>query len=284
MTTNEPPTYPGDSDPGDTNPPPASGDAGTSGPPSYGSIPPPEGSTPPPPPPPPSAPGGSAEGFSATDAIGWGWGKFKENVGQSLLAVLLLIVVSVVLGGIGSIVAPDNGMFDPSGSTFDYDGGSFVASFIVGVIVSAVSYIVTVAISRATLDVADGARFDIGAAFGKVDVSNALVAGLIVGLLTQIGFALLFLPGLVVAFFTYFTSYFVAEGSKPVDAVQKSFSLVSANLGGSLVLAILSILVLILGVIALCVGIFVAIPVTFLAAGYAFRKFNGQPVQPVAAG
>ena len=277
MTTNEPPSYPGDSGPDDTTPPAGSGESGTSDLPSYGSVPPPEGAPPPPPPPPPSAPGGSAEGFSAPDAISWGWGKFRENVGQSILAAVILVVVSVVLSVVGTAIAPGGGAVG-GGTLTDLDIGSFIVS----VIVSALSFIVTVAISRATLDVTDGARLDIGAGFGKVDVTNALLAGLIVGALTQVGFVLFYLPGIIVTFFAYFTSYFVAEGSSAVDGIQKSFSLVAANLGDALLLAILSILVAILGVLALCVGIFVAIPVTFLAAGYAFRRFNGQPVQPVA--
>ncbi|MGA9102076.1 hypothetical protein [Aeromicrobium sp.] len=285
MTSNEPPPYPGGdtpsdppSDPPSAPPPPSSDTPGTSGLPSYGSVQPPADETPPPAPlPPPPAPGGSAEGFSAPDAIGWGWARFNDNVAQSLIAMLILIITTVVLGVIASLVGGGGGMIPTSGGV-DVDGGSFIVSFIVGVIVSAASFIVTVAISRGTLDVADGGSLDIGAAFGKVDIGTAVVAGLLVGLLTQIGFLLLVVPGIIVTFFAYFTSYFVAEGSGAVEGIQKSFSLVAANLGDALVLAILSILVIIVGVIALCVGIFVAAPVTFFAAAYAFRKFQSQPV------
>ncbi len=190
--------------------------------------------------------------------------------------MLILVVVTVVLGGIASLIGSGGGMY-PTSADLDF-GGSFLLSFIVSIIVSALSFIVTVAISRGTLDVADGGSLDIGAAFGKVDIATAVVAGLLVGLLTQIGFALLVLPGIIVTFFAYFTSYFVAEGSSAVEGIQKSFSLVAANLGDSLVLAILSILVIIVGVIALCVGVFVAAPVTFFAAAYAYRRFQGQAV------
>jgi uncharacterized membrane protein len=193
--------------------------------------------------------------------------------------MLILVVVSIALGGIGTLIAPGGGALG-GGTLTDFDIGSFVVS----VIVASLSFIVTVAISRATLDVADGARFDIGSAFGKVDIPNALLAGLIVGVLTQIGFVIYWVPGIIVTFFAYFTAYFVAEGSSAVEAIQQSFSLVAANLGDSLVLAVLSILVVIAGVLALCVGVFVAVPVTFFAAAYAFRRFQGQPVQPVAAG
>ena len=280
MTTNEPPAYPGDSTPGEAPPPAAPGGSGTSDLPSYGSVPPPEGGTPPPPPPPPSAPGGSAEEFSAPAAIGWGWERFKENVGQSLLAMLILVVVSVVLSGIASLITPGDAMMYPggTGTSFDLDAGDLVVTFVVGVIVSALSYIVTVAIARATIDVTNGESLDITGAFGKIDMTNAVVAGLIVGVLTEIGFALLVVPGIIVTFFAYFTAYFVADGASPVDGLKASFSLIGANVGNALLLALLSILVLILGVIALCVGIFVAAPVTFFASAYAYRRFQNQPV------
>lgn len=284
MTSNEPPPYPGDPGPDDNPPASGSGESPTSGLPSYGSVTPPEGSTPPPPPPPPGAPGGSDEAFSAGAAIGWGWGMFKKNVGQLVLATVILVVVSLALGMIGAIAGPsDSGLFDPSATSFSFDSGGFFWSIVMSVLVSAVTFVVTTAVSRASLDLADGGTFDIGSAFGKIDVGTALIAGLLVGVLTQIGFMLLVIPGLLVAFFTFFTSYFVAEGSSPVESIQKSFSLVAANFGNALVLAILCILVLILGVIALCVGLLAAIPVTFLASAYAFRRFQGQPVQPVPA-
>ena len=278
MTTNEPPAYPGDSTSGETPPPATPEGSGTSDLPAYGSVPPPEGGTPPPPPPPPSAPGGSAEEFSAPAAIGWGWEKFKENVGPSLLAMLILVAVTVVLGVISSLVTPGDTMMFPGGTSFDLDAGDLVWTFIVNVITGAVSYIVTVAIARATIDVTNGENFDIMGAFSKINITNALVAGLIVGGLTEIGFALFFLPGLVFGFFAYLTSYFVADGASPVDGLKESFSLIGANVGNALLLGILSVLVIIAGVIALCVGIFVAVPITFFATAYAYRRFQDQPV------
>src|SRR5215213_7013425 len=160
MSTNEPPAYPGDSTPGEDVPPAGSGESGTSGTsdlPSYGSVPPPEGETPPPPPPPPPAPGGPDEPFNASAAISWGWNKFKDNVGQSLMAMLVLVVTSAVLGGIATVITPSSGgMMFPGGTTFDLSGADLFWSFVVSVAVSAVSFIVTVAISRATIDVTDG--------------------------------------------------------------------------------------------------------------------------------
>jgi uncharacterized membrane protein len=68
------------------------------------------------------------------------------------------------------------------------------------------------------------------------------------------------------------------DGQSPIDAIKTSGRLVSANVGSSLLLAILNFLVIIAGVIALCVGLFVAIPITILATAYAYRTFSGRPV------
>ena len=278
MTTNEPPPYPGDSEPGATPPPPGPGEPPASEPPSYGSAPPPAGETPPPPPPPPPAPGGSAEGFSAPEAIGWGWRKFTENVGPLLLAMLILVVTLIVVNIVVSIITPGSTMMGGSGTVVDFDAGDFLWSLVASIVLSGALYVIAVAISRGALDVADGQKFDFMQAFGRINVVNALVAGVILGALETIGYALFFLPGLIVSFFAYFTAYFVAEGSSAVDAIKESFSLVGENIGNSLVLAILSVLVIVAGVIALLVGVLVAVPVTVLAGAYAFRSFRGQPV------
>jgi uncharacterized membrane protein len=273
MTTNEPPSYPGDSTPGGNQPPAGSGDSGTSGPPSYGSTPPPAGETPPPPPPPPSAPGGSAEGFSAPDAIGWGWRKFSEKPGPVIIAGLLWFVVLVVFIAVGR-ATNQSGMGMGGGMDFGLD------SLIFGIVQNLVLLVIGAVIARGALDVVDGRGFDLAAAFGKVNFVNVIIAGLIVGVATAIGFLLLFIPGIVVAFLAYFTTFFVVDddATSPVEAITDSVKLVSSNVGDSLLLALLNVLILIAGGIALLVGLIVAYPLVALASAYAYRRFRGQPV------
>jgi uncharacterized membrane protein len=276
MTTNEPPSYPGDSDPEGTPPPSGPSESPTSGLPSYGSVPPPEGAPPPPPPPPPSAPGGSAEGFSAPDAIGWGWRKFTQNVGPILLAVLTFVVVEIVVGIIGGLVGGGGSPFAMSGSSMDF---SF-AGLIVNLISTAISIVLSAGFARAALDVVDGREFDFFGAFGRLNLVNVIVASVIVSVLVTIGFILLVIPGLVALFLTYFTTLYVVDddAESPVKAITDSVKLISSRVGDSLVLALLNILVIIAGVIALVVGLAVAYPVTVLASAYAYRKFREQPV------
>jgi uncharacterized membrane protein len=107
-----------------------------------------------------------------------------------------------------------------------------------------------------------------------------LIAAVLVSVLVTIGFILLVIPGIVVLFLTYFTTLFVVDddAESPVQAITDSVKLIGNNVGDSLLLALLNILVLIAGAIALLVGLIVAYPVTALATAYAYRKFRGQPV------
>ena len=273
MTTNDPPPYPGDS-PGSDESSTASGDSATgsgdsstSGLPSYGSVQPPEGT---PPPPPPGAPGRSAEGFSAPDAIGYGWNKFKANPAPLVIAALLFGVIEIVLNLIGrGIGGSGMGMADFS-----------IGAFIWSLVSYAVTTLLGAVFARGALDVVDGGEFNLGTAFGKLNLANVIIASVIVSVLVTIGFILLVIPGVVVLFLTYFTTLYVVDddASSPVDAVRDSVKLIGANVGDSLLLALLNILVLIVGVIALCVGLLVAYPVVALASAFAYRTFRGQPV------
>lgn len=276
MSTPEPPPFPGDSTPE------SSGDL-----PSYGSVPPPPdapggpgGSVPPPPPPPPPTPPSYTQEFSPAEAIAWGWRKFTENTGPVILAMLVLLGVTLVLGFVSSMLGGGFSAGGPTPGEFQIEStgpGQFVAQLIQ----SAVSIMLGGVAAKAALEVTEGKPFDFFGAFGKVNIVQLLIAGVLVGIATLIGFVLLIIPGLIIMFLTYLTTYAIVDGDRSaIDGIKHSVKLISDNVGSALLLALLNILVVIAGAIALCVGLIVAIPVTMFATAYAYRSFNGQPVVP----
>ncbi len=244
----------------------------TSGLPSYGSTPPPpEGSYPPPPPAsnPPPVPG--ASGFSATEAVRYGWKKFTENVGPILLATLLLIVVAVAASVLAGAI---------TGTDFN-DSSFSVGSTISTIITNVVGFVIGAGITRGALDITEGHKFDIVVAFKKLNIVNVVITSLVVAVLTAVGFALLIIPGIIVTFLTLFAVYFVVDkDTNAVDSIKGSFNLVKNNVGNTIVMILLSIAVVIAGFLALCVGIFVAIPVLAIAWAYTYKTFLGEPVAP----
>ena len=265
--TNEPPPYPGESDPS------------THDLPSYGSTPPPQGGYPPPPSGGFQPPIGGGSPYSATDAIGYGWRKFRDNVGSMIVATLIVGVGTIVLGYVAEAIAPSTTII--TGDGFDFEAGEVVASVLAQTITGAISFILYAMLVKGSFDVVDGRRFDIAKAFAALDFGKVVIAGLLVGLLGTIGTYLLVLPGLVFTIFAYFTLHFVVDkGREPLDAVGSSFKLVAANFGNGLLTGLLAALVLLAGLLLCLVGLLAAVPIITLAGAYAFRRFQGEPVAP----
>ena len=227
----------------------------------------------------PPAPSASAQGFSAPEAIAWGWRKFTENTGAVIVAMLVVLGVSIALGILGALLS---GGFsaDPMASPFQFESqgpGELLAQLIQ----TAVSVVLGGVAAKAALEVADGQAFDFFAAFGKVNIVQLIIAGVLVGIATTIGFVLLVIPGLIVMFLTYLTTYAVVDDdTSAIDGIKRSVKLTTDNVGDALLLLLLNVLVVIAGAIALCVGLVVAIPITIFATAYAYRAFNGQPIAP----
>ena len=268
MTSNEPPPYPGD---GPTHDLPA-----------YGSVPPPEGYQPPPGSAPPPAPAEGGGSYEATAAFGYGWRAFKSSASTLVLATLLVVAVAAVLSFASEAIAPSPDMMGADGG-FEFQGGALLGSFVAQTITGGIAFLATAMFVRGTLDITEGRPFSIGSAFSRIPVVPVIITGILISLLTTIGFLLLFLPGVIFAIFSFFTIYFVVDRDEsPLKAIGSSFSMVGSHLGAALLSGLLAVLVLMAGTIALIVGLLVAIPVTALAAAYAFRKFSGQQVVEIA--
>src|SRR5262245_58576857 len=109
--------------PADQNPPPSG----------YGET--------PPPPPPPAPPGSGA--YSVGTAWRYGWDKFTSNLGQILLAVLLLVLVQIVVQGLSYLVSD-----------------AYVIRWLFSVAAWILSMIIGAGIIRGALDITEGRRLD----------------------------------------------------------------------------------------------------------------------------
>jgi uncharacterized membrane protein len=64
-----------------------------------------------------------------------------------------------------------------------------------------------------------------------------------------------------------------------IEAISTSAKAAFSNAGGAIVLMILCGLVIILGALAVCLGLFVAVPVTWVATAVAYRAVFPRPVE-----
>ena len=260
-----PPTSPGGSAP----PPPSS----------------PGGGYPPPPPGyyPPAGPGTS--GFSVGEAFGWGWTKFRENIGPLVVVALAILGVLIVLGVLRVlVVAGGDAAFDPSTGQLDdtaLQGTALFFSVLFGLVQFVVSVIVSAGIVNGALGITQGRPLELGTMFRGFDVWQLAVAAILTSLLTFVGLLACIVGAVVVAFFLSFTTYFIVdEGQSATQAIQSSFRFTKDN-AGELVLLFLAIIGANLVGACLCgVGLLITVPVTILAQAYAYRVLRHQPVNP----
>ena len=201
---------------------------------------------------------------SATGAIGAGWRMFMANPVPWVLITLLAGVASLVLNQLGQIgTDPDSMAFNPIGMLFS------VLTILVGWLFQAFT------IRGALLEV-DGHKPSLGAFFTLHNFGWFVVASILVSIATALGLIALLVGALVVAFFLYWTNYFVIDRDMTaVDAIKSSFNAIKSDGGNLFALAILNTLIVMLGFLLLGVGALVAIPVATLSSMYAYRVITG---------
>ena len=134
-----------------------------------------------------------------------------------------------------------------------------------------IGHLVAAGLSRASLDLLDG-RGSRGV-FGGWNLLAAVPAALMISTVLTIGTVLLVLPGILAAFLTrYAMTFVVDQGLGPAAAVAASVRLVCSNLLSEVGFAVLAVLVLLLGLLALEIGLLVAVPLVLLAQVVRYRE------------
>ena len=278
--------------------PPSSGGYSTPPPQSGGYPPPPQGGAYPPPAggyPPVGGPGyGAGQSYNVGDAFAWAWNKFSKNAASLIVATL---VYGVILGAVYGIFLALAFAFAPAPvttyETYDYgfsyettSGGFGVSSYLMLALGGLLFMVIAAAISSAyvssLLDIADGRQVAVGDFFKPRNFGNVLVAGIIVGVATYIGFALCVIPGLIVGFLTIFTVYVLLDRNlSPIDAIKASSQIARAHVGDTIIAWFLSSLMVAVGVAVCYVGVIVGGPVGALFMTYSYRRISGGQVAPL---
>lgn len=222
--------------------------------------------------PPEQAPGGGAGGmgaggggaatFSVGDALSYGWNKFVQYIGQIIVIVLIIFAVQIVINIASQIIQ--------SGTDSVFLG--LTLSFALTAVSIFISFLLQAGLIRAALAIMRGETPEPSMLFQTDKLGPYAVASILVSIMVFIGLLLCCIPGLIVAFFTYFFGFYVIDRDEsPVDSIKSSVSLVQNNFGNVLLLMIVVVLLNLI-TCGLASG------VTFIALGYAYKTLNGEAV------
>lgn len=207
--------------------------------------------------------------FSPGDAIRFGWETFKKRPWFFIGAMVILAVANIAVGIV-------------SGAVDTITGGSYEEPTVLG---NLVSYLLGVLISMgmtafflASHDnphAVDFATLWHPSPYWKFFATSVL-ASLAVG----IGLVLLIVPGLIAMVLFMFSTFLVIDrGLGPIDALKASMEMTRGNRWPLFWFILLCLLIILVGALALGVGLLVAAPIVGIAFAYAYRLLSGYAAQ-----
>jgi uncharacterized membrane protein len=202
--------------------------------------------------------------FTAGSAIRFGWETFKKRpwffVGASVVIAIAYIIVGLISSGI------DAGL---GGSAEDPTGVGGIINFVLGTFIG-------MGVTAFYLAAHDNPQtVELSALWHPQPFWKFLGASILVTLAVVVGLALLVVPGIIAMLFFLFTTFIVIDRDLgPIEAMKESMRITSGHRWTLLGLIVLLILIACLGVIALVVGLLVAMPVITLAFAHAYRVLS----------
>ncbi len=199
--------------------------------------------------------------FSASQAIKFGWQKFKEN--WLYLMVVLLIVL--ILENLPEVY-------------YLFQSEIFFVQYkllvgVVDIIFSVIALGFSLGLMIIALKLVDGLKpdyRDLFAGFNKL--GQYIIGSMFYGLIVITGLILFVVPGVILAVKYQFFPYYIVEGATPFEALKKSGQATSGVKMDLVLFLLLVGLMNLAGLFAFVVGIFVTIPTTMIAIAYVYRK------------
>lgn len=227
--------------------------------------------------PPPGVNPASDWTFSVREAIGHGWTKTRANLGLVILATIAAASITAIIDrGAMALVTATIGVPDETAVGF---GRAAAAGAVSSTITSTVGVLLQAGVAGGSLALVDGRPVTVDVALPVRYLPRLLVGSLLISVAAAIGLILFVVPGVVVLVLSSYFVFFTIDKDLPVrQALTASASFVGGNLWPLFRLCLASALVVFAGVLALGVGVLVAIPVVVIASAYAFRVLQGQPV------
>ena len=207
---------------------------------------------------------------TVSDIFNYSFEVWKSNlgilIGAALIIMFATMLINVISTGVAAVVAQGD------------DGVAALVGGMFGLVDSGVSMFLYIGMSRICLSLCRGRPTGIDLMFSGADrflpvLGTHILAGFALG----IGFLLLIIPGiLLVLFFWPYYLLIVDKQSRALDSFSLAYTFAKPNAITSLLLGLLSFAIMIIGVLAFCIGIIAATPLVGVLAATAYLMMKGE--------
>jgi len=207
--------------------------------------------------------------FSIEECLRFGWETFKKRPGILIVALVLVWLIP----SIPNLFFPTPEV-TPGGAPPAPTAGEGVAAIVSLLLTIVVSLGAVTFVLRAHDDIAS---VTLGDLWNPQPFWRYLGVSILTWLIVTVGFLLLIVPGVIAALGLYFASYLVIDrGAGPINALKQSWHITKGHKWQLFLFSLVLIGLNLLGLLALVVGIFVTVPITWLAITHAYRTLASQ--------
>ncbi len=226
--------------------------------------------------------GQAGANIDGMEAASFGWNRVMKDpvtiIAGNFIALLCMSLAGVLLGQtstIFQIAAHDMQRTDPE-IFFSVVYGIKIVAQIVNLVVAsffAGGYV------KFVLNIARGNAYSIGDIFSETKLFGKMLVGrFLVQLAVLIGTMLCVIPGIIVGLGLSQTNYLIVDkGMEPIDAMKESWRLTDGQKVNFLLWGFIAGGIGLLGVLACCVGSFVATPLIAVGSAFLHLRLTRQP-------
>ena len=208
--------------------------------------------------------------FSKEQAIKFGWKRTKDNLGFFIVYLIILFAIEFFFSFFTDLFN-DAQIYSLS---VLFNIGSFI--------VSIVSSIFAVKIGLRLYNNEKIGSYDF-LAFNLSTFFKFLLAYILYTIMILIGVILLIVPGVYLAIkYQFFQFLIVDKNMDVIESFKESGRITNGSKWNLFVLALIFLVIVAIGALALLVGLFVAIPIIMVAWAYVYKKLSSEGLSEVA--
>jgi uncharacterized membrane protein len=210
--------------------------------------------------------------FSIQSLLSFGWQTFRKRpwffVGATVVIALIYLIAGLIIDAIDYLIAPESEGRTPIGSVLDLG----------------LNNLITMGVTAFYLDAHDSPEtVTLSSIWHLRPFWKFLGATVLASLAVILGLVLLIVPGIIFMLMFMFADFIVIDRELgPIEAMKESARITRGYRWVLLGFALITVLINVLGLLALVVGFLVAVPVTSLAFVHAYRVLQARSGMPRA--